>query len=403
MNKAEKRFVRSAALAVFLLLAVLLGVINGILFTMAARDADAVTEMISRGKGTFVRENKKKTPEMPPDMQFGQMGPNSPEVRSSVRYFTVNVGPGEIAQVVALNVNAIDETTAENWAIALYASKAKTGWTHGTYRYRVWKQDGSTYVTVIDQGRELLTAYRILLFSVCGTVIGVIVAYLVLRLVGRRIFAPIEEADRKQKTFISGAEQEFKVPLTVISAETELLERAHGPSDQTASIARQVRRMNGIVRRLGSLAIFDESAMTRERFSLSEVLEEELDRARPRFEEKGLALETNVTPGVFLTGSAETLRQVAGELIENALKYSRTKAAFSLSREEERIRLTASHDTELPAGSADQVFDRFTTLSNAAPGSAGLGLAYVKDAVKAHNGRVSARSEGGEFVVGIDL
>ena len=161
--------------------------------------------------------------------------------------------------------------------------------------------------------------------------------------------------------------------------------------------------MNGIVRRLGSLAIFDESAMTRERFSLSEVLEEELDRARPRFEEKGLALETNVAPGVFLTGSAETLRQVAGELIENALKYSRTKAAFSLSREEERIRLTASNDTELPAGSADQVFDRFTTLSNAAPGSAGLGLAYVKDAVKAHNGRVSARSEGGEFVVGIDL
>ncbi len=403
MNKAEKRFVRSAALAVFLLLAVLLGVINGILFTMAARDADAVTEMISRGKGTFVRENKKKAQEMPPDMQFGQMGPNSPEVRSSVRYFTVNVGPGEIAQVVALNVNAIDETTAENWAIALYASKAKTGWTHGTYRYRVWKQDGSTYVTVIDQGRELLTAYRILLFSVCGTVIGVIVAYLVLRLVGRRIFAPIEEADRKQKTFISGAEQEFKVPLTVISAETELLERAHGPSDQTASIARQVRRMNGIVRRLGSLAIFDESAMTRERFSLSEVLEEEFDRARPRFEEKGIALETNVAPGILLTGSAETLRQIAGELIENALKYSRTKAAFSLSREEERIRLTASNDTELPAGSADQVFDRFTTLSNAAPGSAGLGLAYVKDAVKAHNGRVSARSEGGEFVVGIDL
>ncbi len=403
MNKAEKRFVRYAALAVFLLLVVLLGVINGILFTMAARDADAVTEMISRGKGTFVRENKKKAQEMPPDMQFGQMGPNSPEVRSSVRYFTVNVGPGEIAQVVALNVNAIDETTAENWAIALYASKAKTGWTHGTYRYRVWKQDGSTYVTVIDQGRELLTAYRILLFSVCGTVIGVIVAYLVLRLVGRRIFAPIEEADRKQKTFISGAEQEFKVPLTVISAEAELLEREHGPSEQTASIARQVRKMDTLVRRLGSLAIFDEQNMTRARFSLSELIEEELDRARPRFDERHLTLETDVAPSVFLTGSAEALRRVVGELIENALKDARTNASFTLVRENDRVRLTAANDTELPPGSADQVFDRFTTLSNAAPGSAGLGLAYVKDAVKAHNGRVGARAEDGIFRVEIDL
>ena len=42
MNKAEKKLIRYAVAAIFVLLFVLLGTINGINFTMAAEDADQI-------------------------------------------------------------------------------------------------------------------------------------------------------------------------------------------------------------------------------------------------------------------------------------------------------------------------------------------------------------------------
>ena len=59
--------------------------------------------------------------------------------------------------------------------------------------------------------------------------------------------------------------------------------------------------------------------------------------------------------------------------------------------------------TELPDGSADQIFDRFAILANAPEDSVGLGLAYVRDIVKAHDGRVSAKIADGVFTLQLDL
>ena len=53
MNKAEKKLIRYAVAAIFVLLFVLLGTINGINFTMAAEDADQLTLRLSEGQGRF--------------------------------------------------------------------------------------------------------------------------------------------------------------------------------------------------------------------------------------------------------------------------------------------------------------------------------------------------------------
>ena len=404
MNKAEKKFTLYAVLSVFVLLAVLLGVINVIGFTMAAQDADEVTHMIASGSGRLMKQTERTESFEPAERpgQMGPMGPNSPELRATMRYFTFSFSENGKSKLVAFNISAVDESEAQKWAASLI-SGGKTGWTRGTYRYRVYEQEGRTFVTVLDQGRELLPAYRILIFSIVGTAVGVALSWLVLRMVGKRLFAPLEEADRKQKKFIANAEKEFKLPLTVISANTELIERESGPSDQTRSINRQVRKMDALVRGLGSLTIFDDEKMTRTPFSLSELLTECLDRSAERFASRGIELFSDVEEGVTLTGEPEAMRQVVSELIENALKYSRGKASFSLKREDARIKLTASNGTELPSGQVDQVFDRFTVLSNASDGSAGLGLAYVRDIVRAHNGRVGARVIDASFVLQIDL
>ena len=108
--------------------------------------------------------------------------------------------------------------------------------------------------------------------------------------------------------------------------------------------------------------------------------------------------------GVTVSGDAAALNGMIQEIVENALKFSLTRASFELKNENGLVRFTSSNDTDLKTGSTDQIFDRFTRLENA-KGKAGngLGLSYVKDAVKAHNGRMSAGVADGVFTLRITL
>ena len=185
MNKARKRFVLYAMLSVFVLLAVLLGIINAVNFTMAGEDADQLTDTLAQRQGMFgnpaplVPDPSAFDPQgmappdgnlpngVPPDFApqdlnpqesvpmgffpgiLGPMGPNSPEMESSLRYFTFSFDKDGNAERVALEISAVTEEEALSWARALLGEK-ETGWTRTYYRYRVYESDGKTCVTVID-------------------------------------------------------------------------------------------------------------------------------------------------------------------------------------------------------------------------------------------------------------
>ena len=212
MNKAEKKFRLYAIIVIFVLLTVLLTVINGVNFTMAAGDADEITQMLADRQGAFEhKEETLGTPAYKPgtrDFRMGPMGPDSPELNASLRYFTIAFAEkGEIAETVAFNISAVTESEAQEWASGLL--KQKTGWTRGTYRYRVYKDRGVTYVTVIDQGRELLPSYRILIISAVGELLCLVIGWFLLLGIGRKIYAPIEEADRNKWIYGSSVKVKF--------------------------------------------------------------------------------------------------------------------------------------------------------------------------------------------------
>lgn len=398
MKKARNKFVLYAMLSIFVLLTVLLSVINMIVFEMAAHDADDITMMLARGKGNFMTQER-------PEGEFGgrgPMGPTSPEMNKSIRYFTFAFDSDGSVETVAFQLSAMSEDEARELASSLKGGTC--GWVKMTYRYRVWNAGGKTFVTVIDQGRELLVAYRILIFSVVGEVLGLAISFLFLMFIGKKLFSPLETADAKQKNFIAEAEAEFKVPLTVIGADIELIERDGGANERTSSVRRQVRKMTELVKNLGSLAIFDQNGEGREEVSLSKIMRSELDSAKAKFDEAGIILLADIGDDISIYGDKKALERVARELVDNSLKFACDRASFSLTQQSGRIRLTQKNGTTLQNGGADQVFDRFTTLENAAGKNGhGLGLAYVKDAVKAHNGRATAKVDDGEFILEITL
>ena len=397
MRNVRKQFVLWSAVSVFVLLSVILAVINIINFTMAAQDADLLTERLLNEGGQF-----EKGPEPQggwnPGFQGQIMGPDSPEMRDSLRYFAVRFDQEGNAQMVSFRISSLTEEEAVSLASGLV--REKTGWVNQSYRFRTEKEGKGTLVIVIDQSRELLPSYRTLIISAIGLVAALAIFVVFLLLIGKRLFRPLEEADRKQKKFLVEAEKGFKVPLTVISADTDVIEREHGSSESTKSIHRQVKRMVEITKQLHSLSLLDENQKTAGVCSLSDAVTYAVDRKTGAFEEKGLDVELSVEPGVTVDGDSAALHALVQELVENALKFALTRASFRLENGEGIPKLTVSNDTNLKDGEADEVFDRFTRLENASgkPGS-GLGLSYVKEIVRAHNGRLKAEVTDGAFTV----
>lgn len=398
MNKARKRFVLYAMLSVFALLTMLLAVINGINFTMASEDADRMTEALCERNGMFP-ENNSDMGNTNTEKQFrrmGPMGPDSPDMRSSLRYFTYAFDKDSNAKLVSMHISAVDDDEALEWARGLVNEKG-TGWTRTTYRYRVYKENKITYVTIIDQSRELVPSYRILKISVIGEITCLLISFILLSFIGRKIFEPLEEADRKQKRFIANIESDFKVPLTVVNADTELIERESGASDHTRSINRQIRKMTELVKDIGSLAIFEENSKKITKVNLSSTLSFEIDQKHNKYREKGVELTCDIDNDVLIDAEDNAIKQMLSEICENTFKYSVKTVQFNLKMNNDRITLAVKNDTDLPDGNVDQVFDRFTTLSNANDTAIGLGLSHVKYVVYAHNGRVTAKVKNGMF------
>ena len=459
MEKVRKRFVLFAALSIFALLAALLCVINGVNFTMAAADADEITLTLANRNGAFrggrtppdagqapsgtdespppeISEASFMGPQLPgseeetaapqnqsPDKpsnnaayfdhggrerrkrapRIGPMGPDSPETVSSTRYFTYAFDESGNSEKIAFELSAVDEEDAVSWADSLRRTQ-QIGWTRTTYRYRVYHSGGWDFVTVIDQGRELLPSLRILIISVIGGLLSVAVSYLFLLSVSERLFKPLEDADRKQKRFIADVERDFKVPLTVVDADAEALEKERGETEETRSIHRQTRRMAALVKDLSALAIFDDAEFEASELDLSGFARAAADGWRVKFAEKGIALTTKIADGVTVQGDGASMAALLEEILENALKFGKDYAELSVSRESGRVEILMKNGADLPSRSVEQVFDRFTRLDNAndAPG-VGLGLSRVKEIARAHNGRVSAKAADGAFTLRVSL
>ena len=406
MSKVRKQLIAFAMAALFVLLAALLCVINIANFTLAAEDADRITATLSEQKGRFPErktEEKENMPIFRPGKMGegrGPMGPDSLEMDASLRYFTVVFPEGGEGEIASFRISAFTEEAAIELAESL-KNREGTGWIKTSYRYRVFREGENVYVTVIDQGRELYPSYRILRISVIGGAAGLLISFLFLAFVSKKLFRPLEEADRKQKRFVAEAEREFKIPLTVMQADVELLERENGSTDLTASLYRQVKKMTALTKKLSGFALYETGTEARTEFDLSEKLAAQIDASRSDFETKGIRLETSIEEKILFRGDPDAFRRIFAELTENALKFAKTHASFTLKKEKERILLIQKNDADLPEGDLEAIFDRFTTLS--ASHGDGLGLSFVRDAVRSHFGRVRAKSEGGEFILEIIL
>jgi two-component system OmpR family sensor kinase len=225
-------------------------------------------------------------------------------------------------------------------------------------------------------------------------------------------WAETEATLDRQRAFVADASHELRTPLTSILANLELLEaELTGEQREMAESAlRSSKRMRRLVGDLLLLARADAGRdAPRAPVDLAAVAREAAQEAGALSSDHPLALD--LTGPVTITGVADDLHRLAGNLVENALIHTAagTPVTVSVRREGDSAVLeVADRGPGVPADLRERVFERFArgTGDTTRAGGSGLGLAIVKAVTDAHGGRVElldAPGGGARFVVSLPV
>ena len=225
---------------------------------------------------------------------------------------------------------------------------------------------------------------------------------------GRRL---AEEANQLKSRFLSMVSHELRTPLSMIVGLSEALLRDQTETRLPEPFREDVERILANAQHLGRLIndVLDLASseagqlrLSQEAVDLSEALRMVAETGRRLAAEKGLAWHERLpTSGPWVWGDRTRLRQVALNLVHNAVKFT--------TQGEVRLELTvgpegatvAVHDTGLgiPAEEQALIFDEFGRSERSIRygyGGLGLGLAVCRRLVALHGGTIGVRSTGKE-------
>ena len=224
------------------------------------------------------------------------------------------------------------------------------------------------------------------------------VVFLIMIVVSKIVVKPFYKNMEKQKQFITDASHELKTPLTIMSADVEVLEIESGENEWLNSIKSQISRLSSMTKNLTLMAKMDEDATTYELkdFNISNVLLEAIDDVTTLLSTKDKNLVVNVENDIHINGNEELVRELFMILLENAYKYSLGDVNISLKKENKNVSIEFSNKAEVPNGNLNYIFDRFYRMDearNSKTGGNGIGLSIAKTIVEINHGEINAIGE----------
>jgi signal transduction histidine kinase len=222
--------------------------------------------------------------------------------------------------------------------------------------------------------------------------------------------ARLEEMDRTKSDFVAVVSHELKTPLTAIIGAAKTVGRRGGRMNEEQHakfmdmIERQGTRLLRLVEDVLDTARLESggSHLRREPVDLRELSEsviEDLSHTDVGHERDIVLLTYPARPQTW--GDPTALQQILGNLVENALKYSKEGSKVVVEIRETNAESVLEVTDEGQGVSPEQIktiFDRFRQADSESPrgtGGFGLGLYIVKNLVATHRGDVEVESEVG--------
>ena len=311
---------------------------------------------------------------------------------------------------------------------------------------------GNAFPIIDANGRRIATAYFLpkpgpptrALFAggvartmLLATIVAAVIALLLVALMLRRLFAPVEaltgaaraiahgergvcvpangrdevgelaaafnamsEAlarnEQARRHMVSDIAHELRTPLTNIRCAVESAQDGLAPLD-LPSMQEEISALSRLVDDLQQLSLNDAGQL---RLELSEFPLAEAVDAAARAQAGAIPIRVSVDPALRVRADRARLGQILRNLLANASRYARTSIEVAADGDG----IAVSDDG--PGFSPDdlpRVFDRFYRADasrSRAGGGSGLGLAIARELVRLHGGTIAAsnRAEGGAVV-----
>lgn len=222
-----------------------------------------------------------------------------------------------------------------------------------------------------------------------------------------------QAAEKMRVDFVANASHELLTPLAAVKGFIETLgDPSAGGAPKTRErflgiMANETDRMQALIRDLMSLSRIEAEKYDPplEAVNVASIVSDIVGQLRETSEERGADLVLNIADALpSVSGDVGQLRQVASNLITNAMKYGRAGAPVTVSLDTSRsgamLALTVSDKGDgIAAEHLPRLTERFYRVDSGrsrSVGGTGLGLSLVKHIVERHRGHLEIRSRVGD-------
>jgi len=215
------------------------------------------------------------------------------------------------------------------------------------------------------------------------------------------------DADRAKDDFLATVSHELRTPLNAIIGWTSLLKKGSLDAERAGHaldvIERNAKNQTKLIEDLLDVSRITSGNLELEadRVDLSALLSSALESSSLAFEAKHLEVQRELPEGAcFVRGDAARLRQVIGNLLTNAVKFTPAGGHIRVGLRNEAlgVEIYVSDDGEgIEARFLPHVFEPFRQQDSAKSRrhqGLGLGLAIVKKLIELHGGQVAMESPG---------
>ncbi|MCM1529679.1 MAG: ATP-binding protein [Alistipes sp.] len=327
-----------------------------------------------------------------------------PKSMGSIDFFVIMANDkGEY--VSSLNNDDLTADTAQEY-IDSVLDRGKTSGMVGNMSYCAEKKSNGSLLVLTDRTAEMNMMNKLKRTTVLVGLVSLVILSAAAYFVSGLIVRPLKETFEKQKQFISDASHELKTPLTVISANADVLSGEVGDNKWLNYIRDQASRMNVLVNDLLSLTRLENR--TRDFIRTDFDLSAAVTNAALPFEcqafENRRNFVLNVEEGIMVNGSEQHIKQLAAIFIDNAIKYSKEGGTVrvSLGREDGKTVLSVYNTgSGVKESEKDKLFERFYRSDesrNRSTGGYGLGLAIARSIIDKHKFKVVVENDEGRSI-----
>lgn len=409
IRQLQFKFIAIATGAIGVVIIVLLILLNTYNFQSMNRQISTTLHYLAQNNGVIAEDNEtsgsgstSSSDGSSEDLPFEV----TDESKYQLRYFSIWLDENDHATVVSSNMEhiaTINEDEAERIAENAAGRNQREGrlllnGNHYAYLVSEKPQENALLIVVLDYSSDFFSVASFITRSMLFAILCIVFFIVVVFFFSKRAIRPLVRNMESQKQFVTDAGHELKTPLTIISANAEVLEMMNGESEWTRSIRSQVQRMAGLVDDLIALSRLTEHAdPVIEDTDLSGIVTDSVSSFKPVADRESKALTSDIKPDIHIKASRKGILELTNILLDNAVKYcddgGNIHVLLTYRTGSRGARLSVSNSYADGKGQDyNRFFERFyrgDTSHNSEKAGYGIGLSMAKEFVSQYKGKMT--------------